>query len=55
VFDTTKPDGTPRKLLDVGRLTALGWKHSISLPDGIAATYRWFLDNTATALQTTHR
>jgi GDP-L-fucose synthase len=53
-FDTSKPDGTPRKLLDVTRLTALGWKHSISLADGIAATYRWFLDNTATALQTTH-
>jgi GDP-L-fucose synthase len=54
VFDTTKPDGTPRKLLDVSRLTALGWKYSIPLPDGVAATYRWFLDNTATALQTTH-
>jgi GDP-L-fucose synthase len=54
VFDTTKPDGTPRKLLDVDRLSTLGWKYSIPLPDGIAATYRWFLDNTATALRTTH-
>jgi GDP-L-fucose synthase len=45
-FDTSKPDGTPRKLLDVGRLTALGWKATIALPDGVADTYRWFLDNT---------
>jgi GDP-L-fucose synthase len=45
VQDTTKPDGTPRKLLDVSRLTALGWRARISLRDGIAQTYRWFLDN----------
>ena len=45
VFDASKPDGTPRKLLDVSRLRALGWKHRISLRDGIASTYRWFLDN----------
>ena len=44
-FDTTKPDGTPRKLLDVARLTALGWKPKIGLRDGIASTYRWFLAN----------
>jgi GDP-L-fucose synthase len=43
VFDTTKPDGTPRKLLDVTRLATLGWKHNIQLRDGIAATYKWFL------------
>src|SRR5262245_47201999 len=43
VFDTTKPDGTPRKLLDVTRLHALGWRHTIELRDGIAATYEWFL------------
>ncbi len=42
-FDTTKPDGTPRKLLDVSRLHALGWRHSIPLREGIASTYRWFL------------
>lgn len=44
-FDTTKPDGTPRKLLDVTRLEQMGWKPSIGLEDGIATTYRWFLDN----------
>ncbi|GAA1860931.1 GDP-L-fucose synthase [Pseudonocardia ailaonensis] len=45
VFDTSKPDGTPRKLLDVSRLTGLGWKPTISVRDGIATTYRWYLDN----------
>ena len=44
VFDTSKPDGTPRKLLDVTRLHELGWRHSIELPDGIQETYRWYLD-----------
>jgi GDP-L-fucose synthase len=42
-FDTTRPDGTPRKLLDVTRLTALGWKPTISLRDGIEQTYRWYV------------
>jgi GDP-L-fucose synthase len=46
-WDATKPDGTPRKLLDVTRLRALGWKPSISLRDGIARTYEWFLANYA--------
>ena len=41
-FDATKPDGTPRKLLDTGRLSALGWQPSISLADGIAETYEWY-------------
>jgi len=41
-YDRAKPDGTPRKLLDVSRLTSLGWKPSISLKDGVAETYRWF-------------
>jgi GDP-L-fucose synthase len=45
VFDTTKPDGTPRKLLDVSRLHALGWRHTIALRDGIERTYEWFLAN----------
>jgi GDP-L-fucose synthase len=45
VFDTTKPDGTPRKVLDVGRLEALGWKARIGLAEGIATTYQWYLDN----------
>jgi GDP-L-fucose synthase len=43
--DLSKPDGTPRKLLDVSRLQALGWKPSISLEDGVAATYRWYVEN----------
>lgn len=43
VFDTTRPDGTPRKLLDVSRLTALGWKASIPLREGIRNAYDWFL------------
>ena len=41
-FDTSKPDGTPRKLLDVSRLHNLGWRHRIELPDGLASTYEWF-------------
>ncbi len=47
VRDHGKPDGTPRKLLNIGRLKALGWSPRISLPDGIAATYRWYLENLA--------
>jgi GDP-L-fucose synthase len=43
VFDTTKPDGTPRKLLEVARMAELGWKAKISLRDGIEETYRWYL------------
>lgn len=45
VFDTTKPDGTPQKLLDVSLLNRLGWKQTIPLKDGIADTYQWCLDN----------
>lgn len=43
VWDTTKPDGTPRKLLDVSKLSALGWSPSIGLDTGIRSTYDWFL------------
>jgi GDP-L-fucose synthase len=43
VFDRTKPDGTPRKLLDVSRMHHLGWRHRIELREGIAATYEWFV------------
>ena len=46
-FDSSKPDGTPRKLLDVSRLTALGWKPKIALADGIAETWRWYIENVA--------
>lgn len=44
-FDPSMPDGTPRKLLDVGRLADAGWTARIGLREGIAATYRWYLDN----------
>ena len=44
-FDTSKPDGTPRKLLDVSRLKALGWEPAIGLEDGLRDAYRWFLEN----------
>ena len=44
-WDTTKPDGTPRKLLDVSKVHALGWRHAIPLREGIARTYQWFLEN----------
>ncbi|MGD9638880.1 MAG: GDP-L-fucose synthase family protein [Alphaproteobacteria bacterium] len=45
VFDTSKPDGTPRKLLDVSKLKELGWEAKISLDDGLKSYYQWFLDN----------
>ncbi len=45
VFDTSKPDGTPRKLLDVSRIHALGWKHQIPLRDGVQSAYDWFVEN----------
>jgi GDP-L-fucose synthase len=44
-FDSSKPDGTPRKLLDAGRLDNLGWRASIALSDGIRSTYAWFLQH----------
>jgi len=47
VWDKTKPDGTPRKLLDVTRIRALGWEPTIPLREGIAQTYEWFLANWA--------
>lgn len=45
MFDTSKPDGMPRKLLDVSRLHALGWTHRIGLREGIESTYEWFCSN----------
>lgn len=45
IYDTTKPDGTPRKLMDVSRLHSLGWKHQTSLEQGITLTYDWFVKN----------
>lgn len=47
VLDTSKPDGTPRKLLDVGKLHSLGWRARISLEAGIRSTYDWFIRNAA--------
>ncbi|MDF2184134.1 GDP-L-fucose synthase [Grimontia hollisae] len=44
-FDATKPDGTPRKLMDVSRLADLGWRYSVDLETGLSKTYQWFLDN----------
>jgi GDP-L-fucose synthase len=46
-FDTSKPDGSPRKLLDPSRMKALNWSSTINLKDGLASTYQWFLDNGA--------
>jgi GDP-L-fucose synthase len=46
-FDRSKPDGTPRKLLDVSRLQSVGWRAAISLPDGLKDAYSWFLDHQA--------
>ena len=48
VFDRSKPDGTPRKLMDSSRMAALGWKPSIGLDEGIADTYQWFLERMGT-------
>ena len=45
VHDTSKPDGTPRKLLDVSRVSELGWTAQIGLREGLEATYQWFLEN----------
>ncbi len=43
VFDPAKPDGTPRKMMDLSRLAALGWRPKTSLEDGIPEVYRWFV------------
>jgi GDP-L-fucose synthase len=44
IWDESKPDGTPRKVLDVSKLNAMGWKPKIALEDGIRATYKWYLE-----------
>lgn len=49
VFDTTKPDGTPRKMMDSSRIRSLGWKPEITLDEGIQLTYEWFLANVKSA------
>jgi len=49
-FDTSKPDGMPRKQLDVSRLHALGWQHRIELREGLQSCYRWLVDHENEAL-----
>ena len=44
-FDSSKPDGAPRKLIDVSRLTSMGWRYSVDLEDGLKKTYTWYLEN----------
>jgi GDP-L-fucose synthase len=51
VCDSSKPDGTPRKLMNSDRLFSQGWKPQIGLREGLADTYRWYLANTAKARQ----
>ena len=45
IWDASKPDGTPRKLMDMSKMHALGWKHQVQLEEGIQKTYNWFLEN----------
>ena len=45
IWDTSKPDGTPRKLLDVSKMLSLGWKYEVDLEEGVKKTYDWFLEN----------
>jgi GDP-L-fucose synthase len=54
VWDSTKPDGTPRKLMDVSKMTGLGWTAKVDFREGLAATYRWFLEHHAEALSRSH-
>lgn len=51
IWDDTKPDGTPRKLMDVSKMHNIGWKHQVNLEDGIKKTYNWFLENIQTFKQ----
>lgn len=51
IWDSSKPDGTPRKLMDVSKMTDVGWKAKVGLEDGIMRTYEWFLDNQETFKQ----
>lgn len=51
-WDSSKPDGTPRKLLDITKMHSLGWKHNVELGEGIIKTYKWFMDNEKNYRQT---
>ncbi len=55
LYNTEMPDGTPRKLLDVSKLSALGWKSRIALREGVSATYSWFLNNESAVANITPR
>ena len=50
-WDTSMPDGTPRKLMDVSKLSALGWSAAHSLEEGIAMTYQWYLETEGSAIR----
>lgn len=50
IWDSSKPDGTPRKLMDSSKLAGLGWEPKISLKDGLTNTYQWYLKNGAAQL-----
>jgi GDP-L-fucose synthase len=54
-WDRDKPDGTPRKLLDCTRIFATGWKPTIELEQGIADTYRWYMQHVASGANRAHR
>jgi GDP-L-fucose synthase len=48
IFDSSKPDGVPRKLMNVTRLTSLGWQYSMGLEQGLTLSYQWFVNNQTT-------
>ncbi len=54
VFDASKPDGTPRKLIDVSKIHALGWRHKLELEQGIKNVYQWYLQNAAEKERLSH-
>jgi GDP-L-fucose synthase len=54
VFDTSKPDGTPRKLIDVSKIHALGWRHKLELEQGVKNVYQWYLQNAAEKERLSH-
>ena len=51
IWDASKPDGTPRKLMDVSKMNQLGWKAEIELQEGIKKTYQWFIENSINSNQ----
>ncbi|HSN49076.1 MAG TPA: GDP-L-fucose synthase [Flavobacterium sp.] len=55
IWDDTKPDGTPRKLMDVSKMNNIGWKHQVNLEEGIRKTYNWFLENTENVKQVSYQ